>query len=99
MSDHAVHIARYTAITLKSGRHSSPGEGMCLMEAVAYVAREKHSDHPRCVSPVLGTFGRYLNDVLPDIERQLMVALIPDLLRTADDGGDETQGICNWEDK
>src|SRR3954453_23724766 len=42
----------------------------CLLEAVAFVAGEPWSDSPSCTSPVLGTFGRSLNDVLPDDRRQ-----------------------------
>ena len=92
MAEHAVAPGRYATITLGPGMHSSAGQGMCLMEAAAYLARERHSDHPRCVSPVLGTFGRYMNDVLPHAQRQLMVALIPGLLETVDDGADEARG-------
>src|SRR5688572_3642961 len=52
-------------IVLKHGAHQPDGE-MCLLEAVAYVAGEPWSDHPECVSEVLGTFGRAWNDALPD---------------------------------
>jgi hypothetical protein len=37
---------------------------MCLLEAVAYLAGEPHSDCPTCVSPVLAAFGRSINDGL-----------------------------------
>ncbi|NUR19372.1 MAG: hypothetical protein HOQ12_07535, partial [Gemmatimonadaceae bacterium] len=39
-------------ITLASGGHASPADGLCVMEAAAYFAREPHSDRPACVSPV-----------------------------------------------
>jgi hypothetical protein len=51
---------------LAKGGHSNPGSGVCLLEAVAYVAGELHTDHPQCASEILGAFGRNLNDVLPD---------------------------------
>src|SRR5574338_1312870 len=63
----------------------------CLLEAVAYIAGELWSDHPQCVSPVLGAFGRNLNDVLPDDVRQELRPLIPSLIGTAGDGLDDTR--------
>lgn len=76
-------------ITLDSGAHSTPEAGMCLLEAASYVAGEPFSDHPECVSPVLGSFGRSLNDVLPEDKRQELVPLIPRIIGTRDDGHDE----------
>ena len=49
-----------TALT--SGFHESPEEGLCLLEAAAHLAGEPHSDQAECVCPVLGAFGRTLND-------------------------------------
>jgi hypothetical protein len=69
---------------LASGGHS-PNEGaMCAMEAVAWIAREPWSDHPKCASPVIGAFMRSWNDGLPDDERtSLLLPLIPRLVGTA----------------
>ncbi len=91
MSELTIDPDRYAAINLKSGAHSSIDEGACLMEAVSYLAGEEFSDHPKCVSPVLGTFGRGLNDVLPADLRQELKALIPSLPGTANDDLDETR--------
>lgn len=44
-------------LTLHAGRHS-PGDEMCVMEAVAYIAGEPWSDHPECACPVIATFLR-----------------------------------------
>jgi hypothetical protein len=85
-----VNTADLSTLTLSKGDHS-PGEAMCLLEAVAFVAREPWSDHPACVCPVLGAFGRNLNDVLPDAKRQRLVPLIPQLIGTAGDGLAETR--------
>ncbi|HET6849854.1 MAG TPA: hypothetical protein VFH74_13390, partial [Gaiellales bacterium] len=63
--------------------------GVCLLEAVAWWAGEDHSDQPDCVSVVLGTFGRNLNDVLPDGRRQELVRFVPLLPGTRGDGRDE----------
>jgi hypothetical protein len=87
-----------STIKLDKGAHAKPEKGMCLMEAVAYVQRQPFNDHPKCVSPVLGAYGRSLNDCLPDDERQRLVPLIPGLINTAGDGKDETRAwiAVNW---
>ncbi len=74
-----------TTITLAKGAHSNPEEGMCLLEAASFVAGEAFSDTPQCVSPVLGSFGRSLNDVLPTAKRQELVPLIPRIIGTRGD--------------
>ena len=48
-------------IILTRGSHD-PGEGMCAMEAVAFLAGEPHSDAPQCACPALAAFARRLND-------------------------------------
>ncbi len=60
-------------IFLKSGAHESLAEGGCVMEFAAWVAGEPHSDHPQCVSPVIGQFLRSWNDALNDEDRQMLV--------------------------
>jgi hypothetical protein len=87
-----IDASKLDGLTLAKGGHESPDDGLCLMEAVAYVRGVEHTDHPACVSPVLGAFGRNLNDVLPDDLRQNLIPLIPDLPGTAGDGHDEERG-------
>jgi hypothetical protein len=70
------------SIRLEHGGHGSPSDGLCLLEAAAYVAGEPHSDHPQCVCPVLGAYGRALNDTLGDDDRQRLRPLIVKLLNT-----------------
>lgn len=50
---------------LKHGSHKSFEDGACLMECVAFVAGEPHSDAPACASPVLTRFGVRLNHAYP----------------------------------
>ena len=57
-------------LKLLSGAHASSKAGMCVMEAVAFVAGEPHSDHPECASPVIAQFLRTWNDDLDDVGRQ-----------------------------
>ena len=77
------HIA-LKDITLKSGNHARRGmKSVCLMEAVAWFAGEKHTDHPECVSPVLAAFGRTWNDGMrSDAEREQLKQYIPLLVGT-----------------
>lgn len=71
------------SVKLGHGAHSVREHGTCLMEAVAWMAGEWHTDQPKCVDPVLGQYGRTLNDNLNDVERQELVPLIPKLLNTS----------------
>jgi len=76
-------------LKLQNGAHGSPTDGLCLMEAAAYVAGREHGDHPPCVSPVIASFGRAWNDALDDKDRQMLKPLIPDILNTATTSADE----------
>ncbi len=68
---------------LYQGAHTGISQGACAMEAVAYIAGEKFSDHPECASPVIATFMRSWNDSLPDDERTaLLLPLVPKLVGT-----------------
>lgn len=49
-------------LTLLHGMHIRREDGMCAMEAVAWMAREPHSDAPACTCPVIAAFVRRLND-------------------------------------
>lgn len=71
-------------ITLASGGHKRAAEGMCMLEAAAYLAGEKFSDHPQCVSPVIASFGRAWNDALRSNEERdrLLKPLIAVILNT-----------------
>jgi hypothetical protein len=60
-------------LQLASGGHSSPEAGMCVMEATAYIAGEKFSDSPECVSPVIAAFCRSWNDGLGDEARNRLL--------------------------
>ena len=79
-------------LTLAHGAHETRDDGLCLLEAVAWWAGKDHTDQPPCVSPVLGAYGRSLNDLLPETPRQLLKPYIPLLPGTAGDGKDETRG-------
>lgn len=77
-------ILGLNGITIKNGVHDSREEGLCVMEAVAWVAGEPHSDHPECVCPIITSFLVSWNDDLPsDADRdRLLKPLVPDIIGT-----------------
>lgn len=73
---------------LYAGAHRPSQGRLCVMEAVAYVAGEAHSDRPTCASLVLASYARALNDVSwpSDEERTAALApIVPLLVGTRDD--------------
>jgi hypothetical protein len=69
-------------LILAHGAHKRASDGMCLLEAVSYIAGEKFSDRPACVDPALGAYGRAFNDRLNAEERQLLKPLVTKLVGT-----------------
>jgi hypothetical protein len=70
-------------IFLGEGAHESFEHGVCALELSSYLAGEKFSDHPKCVSPVIATYIRELNDSWNDETRQLLKPYIVKILNTA----------------
>jgi len=69
--------------TLAKGQHDIPADGMCAVEAAAWIAGEGFSDHPSCVSPVIAAFCRSWNDDLPQADRnRLLLPLVPRIVGT-----------------
>lgn len=97
VQEHVIDPERYAEINLKSGGHMNREAGMCLMEAVAFLAGEKHNDHPLCVSQTLGAFGRGLNDALDPELRQELIPLIPALIGTRGDGFDPARSFMAFD--
>jgi hypothetical protein len=86
------------AVTLLKGSHKTRKAGVCAMELVAWMAGEKHSDSPACVSPVLSSFLRRWNDDLDDDGRQRLKPYLPRVIGTAADGFDADRGwmLTDW---
>ncbi len=83
----SVDQERLAKITnLLHGKHDKNGNGhveVCAMEAVAFVAGEPWSDHPKCACPVIGAFMRSWNDCLSQEDRdRLLLPLVPKLVGT-----------------
>lgn len=64
------------AIKLSRGSHYSPESGMCVMECVAYIAGEAHTDVPECADHNLGHLAIMLNDSARDEQRQRLLPLV-----------------------
>jgi hypothetical protein len=60
----------HQTVKLARGKHSSPREGVCVMELASMLAGECFSDRPYCVSPAIGGFLRAYNDFIDDGLRQ-----------------------------
>jgi hypothetical protein len=58
------------SLRIAPGSHSSPREGVCVVELASLLAGEKLSDHPRCVCDVIAAFLRSLNDRVAHGDRQ-----------------------------
>lgn len=71
-------------LRLLSGSHNSRAEGLCVMEAAAWLAGQPHSDAPPCVCGSLRDFLMKWNDGLPsdDDRTRLLVPLIPLIVGT-----------------
>lgn len=61
------------SVRLASGSHSSPREGVCVMELASLRAGESFSDHPRCVCRVIAAFMRAYNDRASHADRQRLI--------------------------
>lgn len=83
MVDDSTTVPDLDTLELAHGAHDRREDGVCLLEAVAWVAGEEHTDHPTCSSPVLANYGRRLNDTLDDEARQRLVPFVPRLIGTA----------------
>lgn len=72
------------SFSLKVGSHKTRDDGVCALEAVAWLAGEKHTAYPECVCPVVAGFVRHFNDTLPDdaTRTRLLGPLVPRLVGT-----------------
>ena len=71
---------------LSRGKHRRSRSGACLMEFVSALAGERHTDHPKCVCPVLASMARVVNDRVADGARQRLAIVAPDFIGAAGAG-------------
>jgi hypothetical protein len=79
-------------IVLQVGGHRRRSlDALCVMEAIAWVAGQPHTDHPPCVSGVIGDFLRAWNDAMNDEDRQILKRLVSITIGTAGTAEQELQ--------
>jgi hypothetical protein len=81
----ATHPSHQT-VRLCRGKHSSPAQGVCVMELASMLAGEPFSDRPACADPVIGGFLRAYNDSIDRERRQDLYAVAAQVVGTAADG-------------
>src|SRR5271165_6416658 len=90
-------LAKLDTLTLDHGSHTDFDDGMCAMEAVAWLAGEEHTDHPACVCPVIGAMMRSANDRMgqgPEADERrarVLRPLLPDIIGSRRDQKVEQQ--------
>jgi hypothetical protein len=80
-------------IPLVSGGHNERKQGVCAMEAAAWLAGREHTDSPVCVSASIAALMRNWNDSLKTDEdrNRLLRPLLPVILDTVSDEATETR--------
>lgn len=81
-------------IWLSRGAHIDPREGRCAMEWVSYLAGERHSSFPSCVSPIVRALVIAINDGVDDKTRQRLRPYLSRTIGTANDGLDEQRSAA-----
>jgi hypothetical protein len=74
----------YKTVKLSRGKHTSPADGVCVMELSSMIAGEPFSDQPLCVCPVVAAFLRAYNDSLDDRRRQDLYRYAAEVIDTRD---------------
>ena len=82
---------------LDCGYHKTREEGMCLMELVAYLAGEEHTDLPQCSDPLISMAAQEMNDFLWHDERQRLIPLAWEIIGTQCDECNDARHDKAWE--
>jgi hypothetical protein len=73
----------HQTVRLSRGKHSSPAQGVCVMELASMLAGESFSDRPSCVDPVIGGLLRAYNDSVDGERRQDLYRLAAEVVGSA----------------
>lgn len=90
---------KITEVELQKGSHQSADKGLCFMEMAAWFAGEDHTDRPMCVCPVLGAYGRPLNDTMPhELRNSILRPLVPLIVGTRDSASENARAefLAMW---
>ena len=75
-------LPSHQTVKLARGKHTSPRDGVCVMELASMLSGEGFSDRPYCVSPAIGGFLRAYNDFIDDRLRQDLLRLASEVVGT-----------------
>ena len=64
-------------LTLQDGGHDKRTDGLCVMEAAAWLAGEPHSATPSCASPLVTRFAQRINDRFDQTTRDALRDRLP----------------------
>lgn len=67
---------------LRSGVGKTPQDGGCIMQVIDWIHRERWTDAPPCVHPVIRCLAIYVNDHADDETRQKLLDLAPRMMNT-----------------
>jgi hypothetical protein len=73
----------HQTVRLSRGKHSSPAQGVCVMELASMLAGESFSDRPACVDPVIGGLLRAYNDSVDGERRQDLYRMAAEVVGSA----------------
>jgi len=73
----------HQTVRLARGKHSSPTQGVCVMELASMLAGEPFTDRPRCADPVIGGLLRAYNDTVDGDRRQDLYGIAAEVVGTA----------------
>lgn len=75
---------------LSKGAHTSPEEGMCIMELVSFINREPFCDSPHCTDDRISAYMQNVNDTVTDEERVKLLSVLDRMFHT---------GALVWEER
>ena len=77
--------ALYGKVELVRGVGKPRHGQLCIMSLVAFLAGERHSDHPNTASPAIRSFAITINDEMPDDLRGRLKPFAPAIIGTRDE--------------
>jgi hypothetical protein len=82
----------FAPLKLRRGAGKDYKNGLCFMEAAAWLAGEGATDKPECACPVLGRYGIVINDTTNTETRQKLLPLAYEMAGTRDASSEEKRG-------
>jgi hypothetical protein len=73
----AIIEARLKDLHLEHGSHTRCEDGLCAMEAAAFIVGLEHTDHPETACPIINAVTIAFNDNVDDATRQKLIPLLP----------------------